>query len=102
VKRSGLAATKVHVVLEEKEQPARHLGDIEKIINSSSLSPDVKQKSLAIFQRLADVEAKVHGTTHDKVHFHEVGAVDALVDIVGSVIGLDRLGITEIVASPVN
>jgi len=102
VKRSGLAATKVHVILDKKEQPARHLSDIQKIINGSALSPVVKQKSLSIFQRLAEVEAKVHGTTPDKVHFHEVGAVDAIVDIVGSVIGLEHLGITEIIGSPVN
>lgn len=102
VRRSGLSATKVHVLLDEKEQPARHLSDIEKIINGSSLFPAVKQKSLNIFQRLAEVEAKVHGTTPEKVHFHEVGAVDAIVDIVGSVIGLEHLGITEINGSPVN
>ncbi len=102
VKRSGLAATKVHVILDEKEQPARHLSEIQGIINGSSLSPVVKKKSLSIFQRLADVEAKVHGTTPDKIHFHEVGAVDALVDIVGSVIGLELLGVTEILCSPVN
>ena len=100
--RSGLSATKVHVVLDEKEQPARHLADISRIINGSTLSPVAKQKSMAIFQRLAEVEAKVHGTTPDKVHFHEVGAVDAMVDIVGSVIGLEQLGITEIIGSPLN
>ncbi|MEK6744948.1 MAG: nickel pincer cofactor biosynthesis protein LarC [Nitrospirota bacterium] len=102
VKRSGLSATKVHVILDEKEQPARHLSDIEAIINASSLKTAVKRKSLSIFQRLAEVEAKVHGTTPEKVHFHEVGAVDALVDIVGSVIGLEHLGITEIIGSPLN
>jgi uncharacterized protein (TIGR00299 family) protein len=102
VRRSGLAATKVHVILDKKEQPARHLLDIHKIINGSALSPAVKQKSLNIFQRLAEVEAKVHGTTPEKIHFHEVGAVDAIVDIVGSVIGLEHLGITEIIGSPVN
>lgn len=102
VRRSGLSATKVHVVLDKKEQPARHLSDIQNIINGSDLSATVKQKSLAIFQRLAEVEAKVHGTTPEKVHFHEVGAVDALVDIVGSVIGLEHLGITEIIGSPIN
>ena len=102
VRRSGLSATKVHVVLDDKEQSARHLSDISHIINSSSLSPIVKQKSLSIFQRLAEVEAKVHGTTPEKVHFHEVGAVDALVDIVGSVIGLEHLGITEVIGSPLN
>lgn len=102
VRRSGLSATKVHVKLDEKEQPARHLSDIRAIINGSSLSPSIKQKSMNVFQRLAEVEAKVHGTTPDKVHFHEVGAVDAIVDIVGSVIGLEHLGITEIIGSPVN
>jgi len=102
VRRSGLAATKVHVVLDEKEQPARHLSEIQKIINGSTLSSAVKQKSLSIFQRLAEVEAKVHGTTPEKIHFHEVGAVDAIVDIVGSVIGLEHLGITEIIGSPMN
>ncbi len=102
VRRSGLSATKVHVILDDKEQPARHLADINRIIDSSTLSPAVKQKSLSIFQRLAEVEAKVHGTTPEKVHFHEVGALDALVDIVGSVIGLEHLGITEVIGSPVN
>jgi uncharacterized protein (TIGR00299 family) protein len=102
VRRSGISATKVHVVLDEKDQPARHLADISRIINGSSLSPVIQQKSLAIFHRLAEAEAKVHGTTPDRVHFHEVGAVDALVDIVGSVIGLEHLGITEIIGSPVN
>jgi uncharacterized protein (TIGR00299 family) protein len=102
VRRSGISATKVHVVLDEKDQPARHLADISRIINGSSLSPVIQQKSLAIFHRLAEAEAKVHGTTPDRVHFHEVGAVDALVDIVGSVIGLEHLGITEIIGSPLN
>ncbi len=102
VVRSGIAATKVHVCLDEKEQPARHLADIRKIIEASQLSSSIKQKSIAIFERLASVEAKVHGTTPGNVHFHEVGAVDAIVDIVGSVIGLDRLGVTTIAGSPVN
>ncbi|OGC90942.1 MAG: TIGR00299 family protein, partial [candidate division Zixibacteria bacterium RBG_16_48_11] len=64
------------------------------------LDPDVKQDSLRIFTRLALAEAKVHGTTKEKVHFHEVGAVDALVDVVGSVLGLKLLGVEEIYASP--
>jgi uncharacterized protein (TIGR00299 family) protein len=102
VMRSGISATKVHVCLDETEQPARHLSDIRNIIEASKLSPPVKQKSISIFERLASVEAKVHGTTPDRVHFHEVGAVDALVDIVGSVIGLEKLGITSLVGSPVN
>ncbi|MDH4161448.1 MAG: nickel pincer cofactor biosynthesis protein LarC [Nitrospirota bacterium] len=102
VKRSGLSATKVSVILDDREQPSRHLSDIREIINSSSLSATIKQKSLNIFRRLAEAEAKVHGTDIDHVHFHEVGAVDAIVDIVGSVIGLEHLGITEIIASPLN
>jgi uncharacterized protein (TIGR00299 family) protein len=102
VMRAGISATKVHVCLDEKEQPARHLSDIRNIIEASQLSSSIRQKSIAIFERLAGVEAKVHGTTPDQVHFHEVGAVDALVDIVGSVIGLDKLGITELVGSPIN
>jgi hypothetical protein len=102
VRRSGIAATKVHVVLDEKEQPARHLADISRIISGSSLSSGIQQKSLAIFQRLAEVEAKVHGTTPDRIHFHEVGAVDALVDIVGTVVGLEHLCIAEIIGSPIN
>jgi uncharacterized protein (TIGR00299 family) protein len=102
VMRSGVSATKVHVCVEEKEQPARHLSDIRKIIEASTLSSSIKQKSILIFERLAEAEAKVHGTTPDKVHFHEVGAVDAIVDIVGSVIGFEKLGITTMAASPVN
>jgi len=102
VMRSGVSATKVHVCLEEKEQPARHLSDIRTIIEASTLSSSIKQKSILIFERLAAAEAKVHGTTPDKVHFHEVGAVDAIVDIVGSIIGLELLGITTITGSPIN
>ena len=102
VMRGGISATKVHVCLEDKEQPARHLSDIRKIIEASTLSSSIKQKSIKIFERLAEAEAKVHGTTPDKVHFHEVGAVDAIVDIVGSVIGFEKLGITTMAASPVN
>ncbi len=102
VTRSGLAAVKVNVNIDQKKQPARHLSDIRTIIESSLLSPSVKQKSIRIFERLADAEAKVHGTTPDRIHFHEVGAVDAIVDIVGSIIGLELLGIGEIAGSPVN
>ena len=102
VMRSGISATKVHVRLDDKPQPARHLSDIRKIIEASKLSASIKQKSISIFERLAAAEARVHGTTPDKVHFHEVGAVDAIVDIVGSVIGLEMLGITTIAGSPIN
>src|SRR5512142_511148 len=102
VKRAGIAATKVHVIIEKKGRESRHLSDIVAIISGSSLSASIKEKSIAIFNRLAEAEAKVHATTPEKVHFHEVGAVDAVVDIVGSVIGLDLLGVTRIRASAVN
>ena len=102
VNRSGIAATKVSVIIDQKNQRSRHLSDILKIIDASNLSSVVKEKSSRIFTRLADAEAKVHGTTPDKIHFHEVGAVDAIVDIVGSVICLELLGITHITASAIN
>jgi uncharacterized protein (TIGR00299 family) protein len=102
VNRSGIAATKAQVIVDPKSQKSRHLSDILNIIEGSSLSPMVKEKSGRIFKRMAAAEAKVHGTTPDKIHFHEVGAVDAVVDIVGSVIGLDLLGITQIITSSIN
>lgn len=102
VKRSGIAATKVNVIIDYKDQHTRHLVDILNIIDSSSLSSTIKQKSKTIFDRLAEAEAKVHGTTTDHVHFHEVGAVDSIVDIVGSIIGLELLGVSQIITSAVN
>ena len=102
VLRSGIAATKVHVVIDQKDLHSRHLSDILGIISSSSLSAAIKRKSSLIFNRLADAEAKVHGTTPDRIHFHEVGAVDSIVDIVGAVIGLEHLNITQVATSAVN
>jgi pyridinium-3,5-bisthiocarboxylic acid mononucleotide nickel chelatase len=102
VMRSGFSATKVHVCLDEKEQPVRHLAEIRRIIGDSSLSSAIKEKSIKIFELLAQAEARIHGTIPDHIHFHEVGAVDAIIDIVGSVIGLDMLGINSIASSPVN
>jgi uncharacterized protein (TIGR00299 family) protein len=101
-KRSGIGATRVHVIIDQKDQKSRHLSDIVSIIKASSLSLTVKEKSSRIFTRLADAEAKVHGVTPDMIHFHEVGAVDAIVDIVGSVIGLEHLGISRIMSSAIN
>jgi uncharacterized protein (TIGR00299 family) protein len=102
VKRSGIAATKVHVIIETKDREPRHLSDITAIISGSSLSPSIKNKSISIFNRMAEAEARVHATSPDRIHFHEVGAIDAIVDIVGSVIGLDHLGVTRVRASAVN
>ena len=75
---------------------------IERIINESEISPNVRERATRIFYRLAEAEAKVHATTLDKVHFHEVGAVDAIVDVVGACVGLELLGIREVYASALN
>lgn len=95
VAKHEIAATKVDVDAQEGHVH-RNLGDIANIIEASNLDRDVKDRSIAVFTRLAEAEAAVHGTTIDKVHFHEVGAVDAIVDIVGTVIGLKLLGIGRI------
>ena len=100
VHKNGLAGTLVDVSITESGVH-RYLPDIEAIIDGSALSDWVIENSKAIFHRLAEAEAHVHGTTLDHVHFHEVGAVDAIVDIVGSVIGLELLGVDYIVASPI-
>lgn len=96
----GIRGTYADVVMLEQEQPARHLADIAAIINTAQLSPFVQATSLAIFQCLAGAEATVHGTSIEEVHFHEVGAVDAIVDIVGAAIALETSGIAQLYASP--
>lgn len=98
VVRYGIAGTKLHVRTGE-QHAHRHLSDIAEILAVSALEQDVQQRALAIFTRLADAEAAAHGTSRDQVHFHEVGALDAIVDIVGAVIGLKLLGIERIYAS---
>ncbi len=101
VNKQGISGTKVHVLTEEGHVH-RHLRDIKEIICNSTLPEVVKEKSIQVFTRLAEAEAKVHQTSIEQIHFHEVGALDAIIDIVGSVIGLWRLGIEEVYASPVH
>jgi uncharacterized protein (TIGR00299 family) protein len=101
VDKHNIAATKFEV--ETKHEPVhRGYPVIEKIINESQISPNVVERATRIFYRLAEAEAKVHGTTLDRVHFHEVGAVDAIVDIVGACVGLEQLGVQEVYASALN
>ena len=100
VQRSAIAATRFDVQVDQLEQPARSLSDIRSIITASSLSQTVKSRSIAIFERLADAEARVHGTSPDKVHFHEVGAVDSIVDTVGAMIGFELLGVERFFCAP--
>ena len=80
----------------------RSLATIKHLIESSLLSDKVKQNSLAIFQRIGEAEAKIHGVDIESVHFHEVGAVDSIVDIIGACIGLEALGIEKIISSPLH
>lgn len=96
---SGISALKFEVAVTEA-QPERHFGEIRQMIEASALSDIVKRHAIAIFQVLADAEAKVHNTTPDHVHFHEVGAVDSIVDIVGAAWGLDHLGVSDVTVSP--
>ena len=101
IKKNGIAATKVDVTIKGRQRE-RRLSDIKKIINNSRLDKSIKDDAIRIFERLAKAEAKVHNTNISNVHFHEVGAIDAIVDIVGAVIGLHILEIENIFASPVN
>ncbi len=98
VDRSGIAAVHVEVKAPD-EKKHRHLHHIEAIIEASDLSQIVKERSKAIFRRLAEAEARVHGIDIQKVHFHEVGAVDAIVDVVGSCLGFEMLGIEHFACS---
>jgi uncharacterized protein (TIGR00299 family) protein len=101
VKRRGIAATKFYV--EGGETKAhRHLHHIEKMIDVAPLSDRVKTMSKAVFRKLGESEARMHATTIEKVHFHEVGAVDSICDIVGACFCLDNLAVNTVACSPIN
>jgi uncharacterized protein (TIGR00299 family) protein len=100
IRRSGITAANIFVDILDEAQPERHLADINQIIDNSGLPERVKEKSKAVFERLAIAEATVHDTTPEQVQFHEVGAVDAIVDVVGTVLGLSLLGVQRVYASP--
>jgi len=100
VKKNGFRALQVTVLYQE-EHAHRHLSHILKMIEGSALNDRQKDMAARVFRRLAEAEAKVHGTTIEKVHFHEVGAADSIADIVGAAVGLDLLGVERIAASPV-
>ena len=100
--RKGISGTKVTVVVDHPEnEKHRHLSHIEALINNSKLTDRIKTKSLAIFDLVAEAEAKVHNISKEQVHFHEVGALDSIADIVGAAICQEYLEVDEIQASPV-
>ncbi len=101
VMRNGIAGNHVDIVIPDK-QPHRHLSHIEKLIGEAALDGAAKQKALQVFRRLGEAEAKLHNQPIEKIHFHEVGAVDAILDIVGVCLGLAMLGNPELVCSALN
>ncbi|MDB5301359.1 MAG: hypothetical protein JWO87_3022, partial [Phycisphaerales bacterium] len=100
VQKGPLRAARVDVLAEEGRHD-RRLADVRAIIESSDLPAVVRERAVAVFVRLATAEAKVHGTTIDQVHFHEVGAIDSIIDIVGAVAGLHDQGLDRLYASAV-
>ena len=101
VDRSGISSTHLNVVI-PVEKNHRHLHHIVDIIENSNLSEGVKARSVAIFDRLAAAEARVHGISVKKVHFHEVGAMDAIIDVVGACIAFEMLGIENFACSKIH
>lgn len=108
MEKDGITGTDFQVLLEQVEEDSDHhhehrgLAEIQAMIENSSMSQRTKELSIAIFQNVAKAEAKIHGKPIEQVHFHEVGAVDSIVDIVGCAICIDLLGVDEIYASPVH
>ena len=106
VKRAGIAATKVDVKIRQSaisgQQSAKKWKDIKKIIKYSSLPDGIKRKGLSIFKRLFEAEGRVHGEEYTRTHLHELGAVDCIVDIFGTLIGLNILGVERVYSSALN
>ena len=101
VKRSSVDAVHIDVVTTEDPHVHRNLGDVTAILEGSTLSGLVKERALSVFRVLAEAEAHIHATTPERVHFHEVGALDSIVDVVGSAICMEACGIEAVYSSPV-
>jgi uncharacterized protein (TIGR00299 family) protein len=99
--RMGIHGSHVHVAVADKDKPARNYKDIRSLIDSSVLSERVKGLSLDVFERLAEVEASIHNSPKENVHFHELGGVDAIVDVVGAALGIEWLGVDKVAASEI-
>lgn len=100
VSKNGFKATKVDVRV-GNQPPERHLKEILEVIQKSSLSASIQERSIKIFRRIAEVEAEIHGKEIDQIHLHELGGTDTIVDITGVLLALDYLGISQIFASPI-
>ncbi len=99
--KKGISATKFVVEITQKQHHERNIQDIFSIIDKSSLSEQIKQTSKKIFSKIADAESKIHNIPREKVHFHEIGAIDSIIDIVGTAIALNILGIEKIHCSEI-
>ena len=102
VKRGAFRGTLVRVTTEERGHPHRHLSDILRILEAADLAADGRADAGRIFQRLAEAEASAHGVAIEKIHFHEVGALDSIADIVGACLGFELLGVEEVQCSAIN
>jgi uncharacterized protein (TIGR00299 family) protein len=102
VRRGGFAALKVDVEVRRHDHIERNFADVEKIVLKSRFRPAVKDRALAVFRRLFEAEAKVHGRSFRAAHLHEAGADDALVDVVGTAFLLDELDVSDLYCSPLN
>jgi len=102
VVKGGLAATSVTVDVADQNSPERGLPDIETMIDQGDLNDELKRRSKSVFRRLAETEARIHNTTPERIHFHEVGAIDSIVDIVGGLAALETLKVDEVYCSPVH
>ncbi|MSP14989.1 MAG: nickel pincer cofactor biosynthesis protein LarC [Chloroflexi bacterium] len=100
VAKGPVQATQVNIDPGPEPQLSRHLPDIQNLIRQAGFSAQVTDHSLAIFQALGEAEAAIHGVSIEEIHFHEVGAADAIADIVGFAFGLEQIGITQLYASP--
>ena len=102
VLRGGLSATLVEVECDHSGQPERHLSDIETVISKArGLDPEVRRRSVEVFRLLASVEGRIHDVPPESILFHEIGAVDTIIDVVGSFAGLARLGVERVLSTPV-
>ena len=100
IKKRDISCIKVNITVKDK-QKHRSLKEINALIDKSELNPEVKKKSKDIFLKLAKAESKVHNIDIDKIHFHEIGAIDSILDIIGAVIGLDKLNLKKIYCSTI-